>query len=282
MKTIDILIPVAAALLLAGQAAAQGTEAEEARREAEQTRAQAQVEKEEAQRQMREAERQLEEAAADTILQHGEGMVSSLRACNIDLLRTTVADFVDRAVQFVSQNRGVFTAIEAIAADPAAVRGQLRRLKKRGLISEPVRSFHVIVPPEYRRLGCLPAEQFIHQLMDHLGSPYYVSLLSGAERHGAAHQRPQSLQVMVPKNRRPITCGQVAVEFIARASVAQMPVVEVACPTWPPCCPNWPKRFALTSWWPPPGCLRSRGPSGSAIYWRFSDSQTWLIGWPHS
>lgn len=63
MKTMTLLIPALAALLLAGQTAAQGTEAEEARREEEQSRAQAQLEKEEAQRQMREAERQLEEAA---------------------------------------------------------------------------------------------------------------------------------------------------------------------------------------------------------------------------
>ena len=63
MKTMKILIPVAAAMLLAGQVAAQGTDAEEARREAEQDRAQAQLEKEEVRRQMREAERQLEEAA---------------------------------------------------------------------------------------------------------------------------------------------------------------------------------------------------------------------------
>lgn len=63
MKTMKILIPVVAASLLAGQVAAQGTEAEEARREAEQNRAQAQLEKEEARREMREAERQLEEAA---------------------------------------------------------------------------------------------------------------------------------------------------------------------------------------------------------------------------
>lgn len=57
MKTMKILVPAAAALLLAGQAAAQGTAAEEERR------VQAQLEKEEVQRQMREAERQLEEAA---------------------------------------------------------------------------------------------------------------------------------------------------------------------------------------------------------------------------
>ncbi len=56
MKTTSVLIPAMAALLLAGQAAAQGTEAE-------QSRAQAELEKEEVQRQMREAERQLEEAA---------------------------------------------------------------------------------------------------------------------------------------------------------------------------------------------------------------------------
>lgn len=63
MKTMKILLPVAVALLLAGQAAAQNEETEEARREAEERRAQAQLEKEEARRQMREAERQLEEAA---------------------------------------------------------------------------------------------------------------------------------------------------------------------------------------------------------------------------
>ena len=63
MKTIRVLIPAVAALLVAGQAAAQGTEAEEARREAAQNQSQAQLEKEEARRQMREAERQLEEAA---------------------------------------------------------------------------------------------------------------------------------------------------------------------------------------------------------------------------
>ncbi len=63
MKTMKILIPVAAALLLAGQAAAQNQETDEARREAEERKAQAQLEKEEVKRQMREAERQLEEAA---------------------------------------------------------------------------------------------------------------------------------------------------------------------------------------------------------------------------
>ena len=58
MKTMTILIPAVAALLLAGQAVAQSPEAE-----AEEARRAAELEKEEVQRQMREAERQLEEAA---------------------------------------------------------------------------------------------------------------------------------------------------------------------------------------------------------------------------
>lgn len=63
MKTIKTLIPAVAALVLAGQVAAQDTGNDEARREAERQRAEAELEKKEVQRQMREAERQLEEAA---------------------------------------------------------------------------------------------------------------------------------------------------------------------------------------------------------------------------
>lgn len=119
---------------------------------------------------------------------------------------------------------------EAIDGTLAAVRAQLRRLKRQGLIAEPVRGFDVVVPPEYRRLGCLPAEQFIDQLMGHWGEPYYVALLSAAERHGAAHQRPQACQVMVRKNRAPLACGQVRVEFVARGDLENLPVTRVNTP----------------------------------------------------
>ncbi len=111
-----------------------------------------------------------------------------------------------------------------------AVRAALRRLKRRGEIADPYRGFHVIVPPEYRRLGCLPAEQFVPQLMEHLGEVYYVALLSAAELHGAAHHRPQELQVMVATNRKPIVCGQVRIQFIARRDLAHTPIVEKNSP----------------------------------------------------
>ena len=62
--------------------------------------------------------------------------------------------------------------------------------------------------------------------MKHLGEPYYVALLSAAELHGAAHQRPQRFQVMVAKNRRPIECGEVRVQFVARQDLERTPVME--------------------------------------------------------
>src|SRR5688572_25487187 len=113
-----------------------------------------------------------------------------------------------------SRGRYHFTTEDAqrsLGISVLAVRAALRRRKVRGEIADPYRGFHVITPPEYRRLGCLPPEQFVPQLMEHLGEPYYVALLSAAEIHGAAHHRPQSFQVMVAKNRRPISCGKVRV-----------------------------------------------------------------------
>jgi predicted transcriptional regulator of viral defense system len=133
-------------------------------------------------------------------------------------------DFIE---ELASQGRYCFTtesAVAALRASEVAVRGQLRRLKQRGRIASPMRSFHVIVPPEYRRIGCLPAEEFVDQLMAELKEPYYVGLLSAAARHGAAHQRPQALQVMVPTNRPCVECGRARIVFVARGDLERMPV----------------------------------------------------------
>lgn len=132
-------------------------------------------------------------------------------------------------VDLAARGRHHFTTEEAAAAlgsSVPAVRAALRRLKAKGEIAAPYRGFYIIVPPEYRRLGSLPADQFVPQLMQHLGEPYYVALLSAAELHGAAHQRPQALQVMVKSNRRAIECGEVRVQFIARKDMEGTSVVE--------------------------------------------------------
>ncbi len=128
-----------------------------------------------------------------------------------------------------ARGRYSFTSEEVVRAlgrSLIATRAALRRLKEKGAIAVPYRGFHVIVPPEYRKLGCLPADQFIPDLMEHLGTPYYVGLLSAAAYHGAAHQAPMVFQVIVPKARRNIECGSVRVQFIARSDMVATSTVE--------------------------------------------------------
>ena len=118
----------------------------------------------------------------------------------------------------------------ALGVSAAATKLALYRLAKRGLAASPARGFYVIIPPEYRRLGCLPPDQFVPALMEYLKLSYYAGLLSAAQYHGAAHHRPQAFQVVLPRNRRPIECGSVRVSFIARKRISEVPVQSFNTP----------------------------------------------------
>ncbi|HVB56982.1 MAG TPA: type IV toxin-antitoxin system AbiEi family antitoxin [Candidatus Acidoferrales bacterium] len=122
---------------------------------------------------------------------------------------------------------------KSLGVSHAAAKLALIRLAKHGLVASPARGFDVIVPPEYKRLGCLPAEQFIPALMERLRLTYYAGLLSAAQYHGAAHHRPQEFQVLVAKNRRSINCGTVRVSFIARKRIIEVPVQSFNTPRGP-------------------------------------------------
>ncbi len=86
------------------------------------------------------------------------------------------------------------------------------------------------MPPEYRALGCLPADQFISALMAQSDTPYYAGLLSAAQYHGAAHHRPQEFQVMLGKPRRLISCGKVRIVFHLRKYIDDVPVQHINTP----------------------------------------------------
>ena len=141
-------------------------------------------------------------------------------ASDVPRARNVVADLAARGQHH-------FTSSElrsALGVSEAAARQALSRLSIKGEIASPARAFYVIVPPEYRRLGCLPADQFVPALMEHWSARYYVGLLSAAQYHGAAHHRPQEFQVVVERNRPAIVCGAVRVAFIARRNLAAVPV----------------------------------------------------------
>jgi predicted transcriptional regulator of viral defense system len=125
---------------------------------------------------------------------------------------------------------GSSEAQAALAVSPPAANAALNRLAKSGAIASPARGFYVIVPPEYRALGCLPADQFIPALMKTLAMPYYAGLLTAAQYHGAAHQRPQEFQVFLEGRRLPIECGKVRVAFLVRKRLQEVPVQALNTP----------------------------------------------------
>ena len=139
----------------------------------------------------------------------------------------------DYIADLAASGRYHFSAVEmskALGISHNAARLSLHRLSKRGLVTSPARGFYVIVPPEYKRLGSPPADQFVPALMEWRNVQYYAGLLSAAQYHGAAHHRPQVFQVMVEKNARPIRCGAVQVAFVARKRLRTVPVEKFNTP----------------------------------------------------
>ncbi len=125
-----------------------------------------------------------------------------------------------------STGRYTFTreeADQALQISPNALKVALRRLVSKGRIIAPRRGFYVIVPLEYAATGTLPADWFVDALMKHRGKPYYVGLLSAAELHGAAHQRPQELQVVTTVPIRPVVVKRTRIHFFVKSQLAGTP-----------------------------------------------------------
>lgn len=121
-------------------------------------------------------------------------------------------------------------ALKALGISKIALRSALRRLKKKREIACPLGGFFLIVPPEYQSLQSLPPEQFIDDLMRYLETPYYVALLSAAQFYGAAHQKPQTFQVIIPKARRNIEVGRVKISFTTKYNVNQSVIRQFNTP----------------------------------------------------
>jgi len=140
----------------------------------------------------------------------------------------SVKDFID---SLQSKGQYTFTCDEIeskLDKSSQAIRSALRRLKDKDRVVSPRKGFYVIIPLEYRSIGSLPASWFVHELMEYLKQPYYVSLLSAAEIYGAAHQRPQIFQVMTDHPTRPVDSGNVRIEFHVNRRIEIVPVRQLS------------------------------------------------------
>lgn len=97
----------------------------------------------------------------------------------------------------------------------------LQRLCRRGRILRPRKGFYVLIPLEYSAAGTVPPEWFIGDLMAFIGKPYYVGCLSAAALYGAAHQRPQELEVVVPSYERAIDNPAVRIRFLQYSGMSK-------------------------------------------------------------
>ena len=95
-------------------------------------------------------------------------------------------------------------ALKTLNTSETALKQAATRLIKKNRIVRVYSGFYIIVPLEYVSTGVLPAEWFIADLMDYVGQPYYVGLLSAALLHGAAHQQPQQFHVVTDKSLREV------------------------------------------------------------------------------
>lgn len=127
-----------------------------------------------------------------------------------------------------------FTAADAaqlVGVPVAHVYPGLQRLVDRAQIFSPARGFYVPIPPEFRTWRSVPATHFIDAMMNHLGRRYYVGLLSAAELHGVAHQRPQAFQVMVDRTLAARKAGRVDLRFYHDARLLSAATVPRQTPT---------------------------------------------------
>lgn len=107
-----------------------------------------------------------------------------------------------------------------------AAREAMRRARAAGHFFAPAPGLYIPIPSEFSTWGVVPAMDFIDQLMGFLGRAYYVGLLSAAELHGAAHQRPQTFQVLVDRRIADRDIERVRLRFYERAGLDDIPVVR--------------------------------------------------------
>ena len=114
-------------------------------------------------------------------------------------------------------------ALEAIAFSEDAFKQAAARLVRKGRIVRVHGGFFVIVPLEYAATGVVPPEWFVADLMEYIGQPFYVGLLSAAILHGAAHQQPQQFQVVTTRPVREIQIKSQSIRFFVKTGFEKTP-----------------------------------------------------------
>ena len=118
------------------------------------------------------------------------------------------------------QYRGkcIFNVSEAqslLKVSRASVMAILARLRACNLIVTLTNGLYAILEPTEQNHGLRPL-RILAPFMKHLKTDYYVGLLSAANHWGAAHHKPQHLQVMLPKRCFLKRLGKLKMQFLLK------------------------------------------------------------------
>lgn len=133
------------------------------------------------------------------------------------------------------QKQGRFLFVKQETADAlqlseSAMQSSLKRLARQKKVAYLKKGLYQIISLAYEAQGSLPPEWFIHDLMMHLGIPYYVGLLSAAAYHGAAHQAPQIFQVISAQHVPTLQVGDLKICFYASRDFSTIPCQDLKTP----------------------------------------------------
>jgi len=122
-------------------------------------------------------------------------------------------------------------ALKTLGFSEMAFKKAGARLSRKKRIARIHSGFFIIIPLEYASTGVLPAEWFIADLMEYMGQPYYVGLLSAAALHGSAHQQPQQFHVVTTGPLRDMQMNGLAIRFFLKSNIADVLLTRVKVQT---------------------------------------------------
>lgn len=114
-----------------------------------------------------------------------------------------------------AEGRRTFTIEEAVKrldSERKNTLATLGSLKRAHRIVSLTKGLYALWHPSERKWGIHPLP-ILDALMKYRNSPYYVGLLSAADYYGAAHHKPQALQVVIPKQIRFRKAKELAISF---------------------------------------------------------------------
>jgi predicted transcriptional regulator of viral defense system len=132
-----------------------------------------------------------------------------------------------------ARGRRAFSLIEAqeqlgvLRKNAIEIIGNLRRQKR---VIALTRGYYALWPPAQRKHGLNPLP-IIDPLMRYRKISYYVGLLSAANRYGAAHHKPQVLQVILPKQLRFRRAHELGVSFHTNTHFPSRGLIKVKQPS---------------------------------------------------